>query len=191
VIIANTANPTRCKEASAALPPRCEGSGLACPPARQSAQQSRPGSGPHPRWSRAADRRSGGRCRGPACRCGPGCSHRAAPAAPRQQRHQPLRHKPLLPWPVGHPIVPLSDSEVQRWMTLPQVRLQECADDPAPAPTFSSNLWLPWRVTPSPSIAPLMVSRTHREVPLEPWSQVPASAAPPPPTKLLQSQVAS
>ena len=35
------------------------------------------------------------------------------------------------------------------------------------------------------------VPRTHREVPLEPWSQLPASATPPPPTKLLHSPVAS
>ena len=35
-----------------------------------------------------------------------------------------------------------------KWMTLPQVRIQERTDDPAPAPTFSSDLWLPWRVTP-------------------------------------------
>jgi hypothetical protein len=33
-------------------------------------------------------------------------------------------------------------------MTLPRVRRQERADDPAPAPTLSSDLWLPWRVTP-------------------------------------------
>ncbi len=38
-------------------------------------------------------------------------------------------------------------------MTLPRGRRQERADDPAPAPTLSSDLWLPWRVTPSPSIA--------------------------------------
>jgi len=86
-------------------------------------------------------------------------------------------------------------------MTLPRVRRQERADDPAPAPTLSSDLWLPWRVTPlcvcapPPSIAPLTASpqvpRTHREFPLEPWPQVPASATPPPSTKPLQSPVAS
>ena len=34
-------------------------------------------------------------------------------------------------------------------MTLPQVRLQEHADDPAPAPTLSSDLWLPCPVAQS------------------------------------------
>jgi hypothetical protein len=63
-------------------------------------------------------------------------------------RSHPLRHKPLLPWPTDHPIVLVSVSEALRWMTLPRVRRQERADDPAPAPTLSSDLWLPWRVTP-------------------------------------------
>ena len=60
----------------------------------------------------------------------------------------PLRHKPLLPLPSGRPIVPVSVSEAQRWMTLPRGRRQERADDPAPAPTLFTDLWLPWRVTP-------------------------------------------
>ena len=35
-------------------------------------------------------------------------------------------------------------------MTLPQVRRQERADDPATAPIFSSDLWLPCPVASSP-----------------------------------------
>ena len=50
-----------------------------------------------------------------------------------------LRHKLLLPPTAIRPIVHLSFSEAQRWMTLPRVRCQERADDPVPAPTFSTD----------------------------------------------------
>ena len=85
-------------------------------------------------------------------------------------------------------------------MTLPRVRRQERADDPAPAPTLSSDLWLPWRVTPlcvCSAAVHCTVNGLASGAPdpsgsptgtLAPGASVSHSA---PSTKLLQSPVAS
>jgi hypothetical protein len=73
-------------------------------------------------------------------------------------------------------------------MTHPRNSSQERTDDPAPAPTLSTDLWLPWRVTPSPSIAPFTSSAPGAPDPtgsptgtLAPGASV-SSSAPTPPT---------
>jgi hypothetical protein len=96
--------------------------------------------------------------------------------------HERCRQRPeRLPVSLDRPIVISSTPGGSRAWTTPHLSTRkECADDPAPAPTLSTDHWLPWRVTPSPSIAPPQVPRTQGEAPLEPWPQAPASAAPPP-----------
>jgi len=115
-------------------------------------------------------------------------------------RPDPPRHKALLPWPASHPIVDPSDSEALRWMTLPRVRRQERADDPAPAPTLSSDLWLPWRATPlcvCSAAVHCTVNGLASGAP-DPWGSPTGTLAPgasvsssAPPTRILQSPVAS
>jgi len=85
-------------------------------------------------------------------------------------------------------------------MTLPRVRRQERADDPAPAPTLSSDLWLPWRVTPlcvCSAAVHCTVNGLASGAPdptgsptgtLAPGASVSSSV---PPTRILQSPVAS
>jgi len=85
-------------------------------------------------------------------------------------------------------------------MTLPRVRRQERADDQAPAPTLSSDLWLPWRVTPlcvCSAAVHCTVNGLASGAP-DPWGSPTGNLAPgasvshsAPSTKLLQSPVAS
>jgi len=85
-------------------------------------------------------------------------------------------------------------------MTLPRVRPQERADDPAPAPSLSTDLWSPWRVTPlcvCSAAVHCTVNGFASGAPdptgsptgtLAPGASVSHSA---PPTRILQSPVAS
>jgi hypothetical protein len=69
-----------------------------------------------------------------------GRSCRGAPAPPLQRLLLPLRHKALLPRTAGRPIVsPLTPGGSRAWTTPHLSSLQECTDDPAPAPTLSTD----------------------------------------------------